>query len=108
MLSGSMDYGLHEQHASYILSQSNRDEDETDLDASWVMLSRSGEIEPLPHESILLKTRGRVALNITAPNQPPGVAPLNIKSESGTAYITNQRVSGAAKPRAHHAKDNSR
>ncbi|KAI0966124.1 WW-domain ligand protein-domain-containing protein [Xylaria arbuscula] len=86
-----MDYGLHEQHASYILSQSSQDE-ETDLEASWVMLSRSGEIEPLPHESMLFKTRGRVALNITAPNNPPGVAPLSIKSESGTAYITNQRL----------------
>lgn len=90
-----MDYGLHEQHASYILSQSSRDEEDTNLDDSWVMLSRAGEIEPLPHESILFKTRGRVALNITAPNQPPGVAPLSIKSDSGTAYITNQRVSGA-------------
>ncbi|KAI1124242.1 hypothetical protein F5Y10DRAFT_269300 [Nemania abortiva] len=87
-----MDYGLHEQHASYILSQSSRDEEETNLDASWVMLSRTGEIEPLPHESILFKTRGRVALSITAPNQPAGVTPLSIKSESGTAYITNQRL----------------
>ncbi|KAI1116471.1 hypothetical protein F5Y14DRAFT_439895 [Nemania sp. NC0429] len=87
-----MDYGLHEQHASYILSQSSRDEEETDLDDSWVMLSRSGEIEPLPHESILFKTRGRVALSITAPNQAPGVAPFSIKSDSGTAYITNQRL----------------
>ncbi|KAJ3555910.1 hypothetical protein NPX13_g10255 [Xylaria arbuscula] len=87
-----MDYGLHEQHASYILSQSNQDEDETDLEASWVMLSRSGDIEPLPHESMLFKTRGRVALNITTPNNPPGVAPFSIKSESGTAYITNQRL----------------
>ncbi|KAI1821323.1 hypothetical protein F4861DRAFT_542084 [Xylaria intraflava] len=87
-----MDYGLHEQHASYILSQGSQHEEETNLDASWVMLSRSGEIEPLPHESILFKTRGRIALSITAPNQPPGVAPLSIKSESGTAYITNQRL----------------
>ncbi|KAI3321253.1 hypothetical protein HD806DRAFT_203093 [Xylariaceae sp. AK1471] len=62
------------------------------MSINWVMLSRSGEIEPLPHESILLKTRGRVALSITAPNQPSGVTPLSIKSESGTAYITNQRV----------------
>ncbi|KAH9907476.1 hypothetical protein F4778DRAFT_722055 [Xylariomycetidae sp. FL2044] len=87
-----MDYGLHDQHAS-ILSQSARgEEDETDLDASWVMLSRSGEIEPLPHESILHKTRGRIGLQITSPNNPPGVAPLSIKSDSGTAYITNQRL----------------
>jgi hypothetical protein len=92
-----MDYGLHDQHASYILSQGNQDEEETDLEASWVMLSRSGEIEPLPHESILFKTRGRIALSITAPNQPPGVPPLSIKSESGAAYITNQRVSCASK-----------
>ena len=88
-----MDYGLHDQHASYILSQSNRGEEDTNLDASWVMLSRAGEIEPLPHETILHRTRGRIALSITAPNQPAGITPLNIKSESGTAYITNQRVS---------------
>ncbi|XXG95921.1 hypothetical protein Hte_002197 [Hypoxylon texense] len=87
-----MDYGLHDQHASYILSQSNRGEEDTNLDASWVMLSRAGDIEPLPHESILHKTRGRIALSITAPNQPQGVSPLNIRSESGTAYITNQRL----------------
>ncbi|KAI1185346.1 hypothetical protein F5B17DRAFT_35074 [Nemania serpens] len=87
-----MDYGLHEQHASYILSQSSRDDEDTNLDDSWVMLSRTGEIEPLPHESILFKTRGRVALSITAPGLPPSVAPLSIKSDSGTAYITNQRL----------------
>lgn len=88
-----MDYGLHDQHASYILSQSSRGEEDTNLEASWVMLSRAGEIEPLPHETILHRTRGRIALSITAPNQPTDVPPLNIKSESGTAYITNQRVS---------------
>ncbi|KAI2633505.1 hypothetical protein GGS21DRAFT_138971 [Xylaria nigripes] len=87
-----MDYGLHEQHASYILGQSTPHEEETDLEFSWVMLSRSGEIEPLPHESLLFKTRGRIALGITAPNQSPGIAPLSIKSENGTAYITNQRL----------------
>ncbi|KAI2628805.1 hypothetical protein GGR54DRAFT_636519 [Hypoxylon sp. NC1633] len=87
-----MDYGLHDQHASYILSQSNLDEEDTNLEASWVMLSRAGEIEPLPHETILHRTRGRISLAITAPNQPPGVAPLNIKSENGAAYITNQRL----------------
>ncbi|KAI0026179.1 hypothetical protein F4780DRAFT_774374 [Xylariomycetidae sp. FL0641] len=88
-----MDYGLHDQHASYILSQSNLvEEEDTDLDASWVMLSRAGDIEPLPHESILHRTRGRIGLSITAPNQPPGVPPLSIKSDNGTAYITNQRL----------------
>ncbi|KAI1265315.1 hypothetical protein F5Y18DRAFT_386124 [Xylariaceae sp. FL1019] len=62
------------------------------MSINWVMLSRTGEIEPLPHESILFKTRGRVALNIAAPNQPSGATPLSIKSESGTAFITNQRL----------------
>ncbi|KAI1402721.1 hypothetical protein F4819DRAFT_453698 [Hypoxylon fuscum] len=62
------------------------------MSINWVMLSRAGEIVPLPHESILHRTRGRIALSITAPNQPPGVPPLNVKSESGTAYITNQRL----------------
>ncbi|KAI0011495.1 hypothetical protein F4779DRAFT_572981 [Xylariaceae sp. FL0662B] len=63
------------------------------MSINWVMLSRAGGIEPLPHESILHRTRGRIGLSITAPNQPPpGVEPLSIKSESGTAYITNQRL----------------
>ncbi|KAI0477730.1 hypothetical protein GGR56DRAFT_423201 [Xylariaceae sp. FL0804] len=62
------------------------------MSINWVMLSRSGDIEPLPHESILLRTRGRIGLSITAPNSPPGVPPLSIKSENGTAYITNQRL----------------
>lgn len=62
------------------------------MSINWVMLSRTGEIEPLPHESILFKTRGRVALGITAANQPADLAPLSIKSDSGTAYITNQRL----------------
>ncbi|KAI0887990.1 uncharacterized protein GGS22DRAFT_154745 [Annulohypoxylon maeteangense] len=62
------------------------------MSINWVMLSRAGEIEPLPHETILHRTRGRIALSITAPNQPADIAPLNIKSESGAAYITNQRL----------------
>ncbi|KAI1337054.1 hypothetical protein F5Y15DRAFT_169655 [Xylariaceae sp. FL0016] len=89
-----MDYGLHDQHAQYILSQSGReDEDEADLNVtSWVMLSRTGDIEPLPHESVLHRTRGRIGLSITTPNQPPGVPPFSIKSDNGIAYITNQRL----------------
>ncbi|KAI2468343.1 hypothetical protein F4781DRAFT_398437 [Annulohypoxylon bovei var. microspora] len=62
------------------------------MSINWVMLSRAGEIEPLPHETILHRTRGRITLSITAPNQPADIPPLNIKSESGTAYITNQRL----------------
>ncbi|KAI5922794.1 hypothetical protein F4810DRAFT_711106 [Camillea tinctor] len=88
-----MDYALHDQHAGYILSQSRQEEEnDTDLDASWVMLSRTGDIQPLPHESILHKTRGRIGLSITTPNQPPGVSPFSIRSDSGTAFITNQRL----------------
>ena len=89
-----MDYGLHEQHSSYIRRQSLRDEEDADLDASWVMLSRSGEIEPLPNERILHKTRGRVSFELSAVNQQPSpAAAFSTKCDQGTAYITNQRVS---------------
>lgn len=93
-----MDYGLHEQHSSYIRRQSLRDEeDDADLDASWVMLSRSGEIEPLPNERILHKTRGRISFELSPVNQQQSgpAAVFFKKSDNGTAYITNQRVSTA-------------
>lgn len=89
-----MDYGLHDQHSSYIRRQSLRgEEDDVDLDASWVMLSRSGEIEPLPNERILHKTRGRVSFELSAVNVSGPAADFSRKSDQGTAYITNQRVS---------------
>ncbi|RYP49900.1 hypothetical protein DL768_004436 [Monosporascus sp. mg162] len=88
-----MDYGLHDQHSSYIRRQSLRGEEDADLDTSWVMLSRTGEIEPLPNERILHKTRGRISFELSAVNQQPSpAAAFSRKSDNGTAYITNQRV----------------
>lgn len=56
------------------------------------MLSRSGEIEPLPNERILHKTRGRVSFELSAVNESGPAADFSKKSDQGTAYITNQRV----------------
>jgi WW domain-binding protein 2 len=86
-----MDYGHHEQHAS-ILSQRAREQDDADPQASWVMLTQSGQVQPLPNERNLHNTRGRVSFELAAIHQTPGSAAFTKKCENGTAYITNQRV----------------
>jgi WW domain-binding protein 2 len=90
-----MDYGLYDQHASIINAQAARVEESSlvDLNRSWLMLKASGDIQPLPHESILYKTRGRLALELSAPSPGAGVHPFMLKSDQGVGYITNQRVS---------------
>lgn len=88
-----MDYGYHDQHAGILLAQNTALEDDSDLSASWVMLTRSGGFEPLPNETIQHRTQGRVALEVSAPPPSPGVSPLSIKCDRGTAFITTQRVS---------------
>ncbi|KAI0133592.1 hypothetical protein BJ170DRAFT_678534 [Xylariales sp. AK1849] len=92
-----MDYGLYQQHGG-ILAQntgSGSDSDEehdSDLETSWVMLRGSGELEPLPGERILHKTRGRIAIDLSAPAPSRGLPPFSLKSDRGTAYITNKRL----------------
>lgn len=58
------------------------------------MLSRSGDIVRLPHEHILHTTGSRVSIDLTLPKSLQGrtAAPFALKSDNGTAYITNQRV----------------
>lgn len=56
------------------------------------MLNRSGGFEPLPNESIQHKTKGRVALEISAPSPGPGIPPLSLRCDRGVAFITNQRL----------------
>lgn len=90
-----MDYGLVDQHASILNQRLFRPQVDmlADLEASWVMLSRSGQFEPLPDETLQLKTRGRISLGITAEKQTPGSRPWSLKCDNGTAYITSHRVS---------------
>ncbi|KAH8666692.1 hypothetical protein BX600DRAFT_278998 [Xylariales sp. PMI_506] len=56
------------------------------------MLRRSGELEPLPGESILHKTTGRVAFDLSAPSSTRAPA-YSVRTERGVAYITTRRVS---------------
>jgi len=93
-----MDYGLTDQHAA-ILHQRSQDQEaelHADLTTSWVMLTRSGQFEPLPDETPQLKTRGRISLSITAEKQVPGSQPWSLRCDDGTAYITSHRVSSTA------------
>lgn len=68
--------------------------DETDNDRSWVMLKQNGDIEPLEGESVLLKSPGRVSLELKVPEglRTPN-AKFSVKCDDGVAYVTTQRVS---------------
>jgi hypothetical protein len=59
---------------------------------SWVMLDANKHIVPLPKEKILFYSPPRTTLTLTTPNSYPGKEPLNLGSNGGTAYVTNQRV----------------
>src|ERR1700761_5873619 len=56
------------------------------------MLDGKGGFVPLPSERIIHKTTPRVTLAITTPTTYPGNNPLAIQCNSGTVYLTNQRV----------------
>lgn len=68
--------------------------DETDQGRSWVMLKQNGDIEPLEGESVLLKSPGRVSLELKVPEglRTPN-ANFSAKCDDGIAYVTTQRVS---------------
>ncbi|KAK0709682.1 hypothetical protein B0T26DRAFT_743048 [Lasiosphaeria miniovina] len=59
---------------------------------SWVMLTRDGEIVPIPGEKILHTSRTRVGLEISTPRELQVTEPFGVKSDSGIVYITNERV----------------
>ena len=63
-----------------------------DAACSWVMLDGKGGFVPLPGEKVIHKSSPRIALAITTPTSCPGNNPLSIHSNSGIAYVTNQRV----------------
>lgn len=88
-VSGIMtDQFLAEQHTWTLLRNAQSD-DET----SWVMLTRDGQIVPIPGEKILHTSRPRVALELTTPRELNIAEPFSLKCDNGIAYITNQRVS---------------
>ena len=67
-----------------------------DEKTSWVMLSQSGALVKLPGEHILHTTNARVGLDVSVPKSLQGhtsAATFTLKSDNGTAYITNERVS---------------
>jgi len=62
------------------------------------MLTRDGEIVPIPGEKILYTSRPRVALELLTPKELQVAEPFSIKSSDGLAYITNERVSPVSGP----------
>jgi hypothetical protein len=82
------DQFLAEQHTWTLIRESQSDERD-----SWVMLTRDGEIVPIPGEKILHTSRPRVALEISTPRELQIAEPFSLKCDNGIAYITNERVS---------------
>jgi WW domain-binding protein 2 len=93
------DQYLQEQHA-YTITQTIQAEREaaalanaeSDRSTSWVMLSQNGDIVRLPHEHIRHNAGSRISMDLSVPRPLQTATPFLIKSENGTAYITNQRV----------------
>jgi hypothetical protein len=81
------DQFLAEQHSWTLIRNSQSDEAD-----SWVMLTRDGEIVPIPGEKILHASRPRVSLEVSTPRELQVEEPLSLKCENGIAYITNERV----------------
>lgn len=82
------DQFLAEQHTWTLFQHSQSDEED-----SWVMLTRDGEIVPIPGEKILHTSRPRVGLEISTPRELQLTEPFSLKCDNGIAYITNERVS---------------
>ncbi|KAK0742430.1 hypothetical protein B0T21DRAFT_409241 [Apiosordaria backusii] len=82
-----MDQALAEQHQWTILRYSRSNDED-----SWVMLTRDGEIVPIPGEKILHTSRPRVSLEVTTPKELNIANPYTLKVDNGIAYITNERV----------------
>lgn len=67
---------------------------ETNDDLSWVMLKQNGDIEPLEGETVLLRTPGKVSLELKVADglRTPNSS-FAVKCNDGVAYVTTQRVS---------------
>ncbi|KAL2176173.1 uncharacterized protein P884DRAFT_278623 [Thermothelomyces heterothallicus CBS 202.75] len=81
------DQFLAEQHTWTLFRNSQSDEAD-----SWVMLTRDGQIVPIPGEKILHTSRPRVSLDISTPRELQIADPFSLKCDNGIAYITNERV----------------
>ncbi|KAK4154972.1 hypothetical protein C8A00DRAFT_32242 [Chaetomidium leptoderma] len=81
------DQFLAEQHTWTLFRNSQSDEAD-----SWVMLTRDGEIVPIPGEKILHTSRPRVSLEVSTPPELQIAEPFSLKFDNGIAYITNERV----------------
>ncbi|KJR88012.1 uncharacterized protein SPSK_07781 [Sporothrix schenckii 1099-18] len=86
-----MDF-YQEQHSYTLASNASINSDDSDEDASWVMMSRDGEVVKLPGEKIYYKVRSRIALDVSTPKSLPNATPFSVKSDSGIVYVTNNRV----------------
>ncbi|OAA59542.1 WW-domain-binding protein [Niveomyces insectorum RCEF 264] len=86
-----MDF-YQEQHSFALARTASRYEDDSDEDTSWVMMNREGEVVKLPGEKIYYKVRSRIGLDLTTPKSLPNAPPFSVKSDSGTVYVTNNRV----------------
>lgn len=66
------------------------------------MLKQNGDIEPLEGESVLLKSPGRVSLELKVPEglRTPN-AKFSVKCDDGVAYVTTQRVSHTQRGAVH-------
>lgn len=81
------DQFLAEQHNWTLTLNARSDEED-----SWVMLTRDGEIVPIPGEKILHTSRPRVSLELSTPRELQVAEPFSLKCDNGIAYITNERV----------------
>jgi hypothetical protein len=87
------DQFLAEQHTWTLFRNSQSDEED-----SWVMLTRDGEIVPIPGEKILHTSRPRVSLEVSTPRELQIAEPFSLKCDNGIAYITNERVGTPPSP----------
>lgn len=79
----------------YLLARSSRSRRPTDPDstASWVMLNQGGFVK-LGNERILLKLDSRISCELSVPQELRArYAPFRCKSDKGTLFLSNKRVS---------------
>ncbi|TDZ16961.1 UPF0664 stress-induced protein [Colletotrichum orbiculare MAFF 240422] len=63
------------------------------MSINWVMITQTGEINPLPHEHIRHRSNSKITLELSVPKSlQQGRTPFTRKSDNGTVYITNQRL----------------
>lgn len=79
----------------YLITSPSRPRRPTDPDssASWVMLNQGGFVK-LGNERILLKLDSRISCDLSVPQELKArCTPFQCKSDKGTLFLTNKRVS---------------